>query len=38
MPNIYFIQGFPERGRDERTFNQVTPECLAAVDKVLGAA
>ena len=36
MQNHYFIQGFLERGQDERDFNRVTEECLAAVDKVLG--
>lgn len=36
--NHQFIQGFLERGQDERDFNQVTPECLAAVDAVLGDA
>lgn len=35
MQNHYFIQGFLERGQDERDFNRVTPECLAAVDRVL---
>ena len=35
MENHYFIQGFLERGQDERDFNDVTPECLAAVDAVL---
>ena len=38
MENHYFIQGFLERGQDERDFNGVTPECLAAVDAVLAAA
>lgn len=38
MENHYFIQGFLERGQDERDFNDVTPECLAVVDTVLGAA
>jgi hypothetical protein len=33
--NHQFIQGFLERGQDERDFNKVTPECLAAVDAVL---
>ena len=36
--NHQFIQGFLERGQDERDFNKVTPECLAAVDAVLAAA
>ena len=36
--NHQFIQGFLERGQDERDFNRVTEECLAAVDAVLGAA
>lgn len=36
MQNHYFIQGFLERGQDERDFNRVTAECLAAVDAVLG--
>ena len=36
MENHYFIQGFLERGQDERDFNDVTEECLAAVDAVLG--
>jgi hypothetical protein len=35
MENHYFIQGFLERGQDERDFNKVTAECLAAVDTVL---
>ena len=35
MENHYFIQGFLERGQDERDFNDVTAECLAAVDAVL---
>ena len=38
MQNHYFIQGFLERGRDERDFNKVTTECLAAVDAVLAFA
>jgi hypothetical protein len=38
MENHYFIQGFLERGQDERDFNHVTPECLAAVDAVLAVA
>ncbi len=38
MENHYFIQGFPERGQDERDFNDVSAECLAAVDAVLGVA
>ena len=38
MPNHYFIQGFLERGLDERDFNKVTPECLTAVDEVLAVA
>lgn len=37
MGSHYFIQGFIERGQDERDFNDVTPECLAAVDAVLAA-
>ena len=37
MENHYFIQGFLERGQDERDFNDVTPECLADVDAALGA-
>ena len=36
--NHQFIQGFLERGQDERDFNRVTEECLAAVDSVLGVA
>lgn len=36
MENHYFIQGFLERGQDERDFNDVTPECLAAVDAIIG--
>ena len=36
--NHQFIQGFLERGQDERDFNKVTPECLAAVDEVLAVA
>ena len=36
--NHQFIQGFLERGQDERDFNKVTPECLAAVEAVLAAA
>ena len=36
--NHQFIQGFLERGQDERDFNKVTPECLAAVDAVLEVA
>lgn len=32
--NHQFIQGFLERGQDERDFNKVTPECLVAVDAV----
>jgi hypothetical protein len=36
MENHYFIQGFLERGQDERDFNDVTPDCLAAVDAALG--
>ena len=38
MENHYFIQGFLERGQDERDFNRVTEECLAAVDSILAAA
>jgi DNA-binding PadR family transcriptional regulator len=38
MENHYFIQGFLERGQDERDFNDVAPECLAAVDAVLAVA
>ena len=38
MENHYFIQGFLERGQDERDFNKVTPECLTAVDAVLKVA
>lgn len=38
MENHYFIQGFLERGQDERDFNDVTPECLAAVDAALEVA
>ena len=38
MQNHYFIQGFLERGQDERDFNKVTPECLTAVDAVLAVA
>jgi hypothetical protein len=38
MQDHYFIQGFLERGQDERDFNRVTEECLAAVDTVLGVA
>ena len=38
MQNHYFIQGFLERGQDERDLNKVTPECLAAVDEVLAVA
>lgn len=38
MENHYFIQGFLERGQDERDFNKVTPECLTAVDAVLAVA
>ena len=38
MENHYYIQGFLERGQDERDFNDVTPDCLAAVDDVLGVA
>ena len=38
MENHYFIQGFLERGQDERDFNDVTEECLAAVDAVLAVA
>lgn len=34
MENHYFIQGFLERGQDERDFNDVDVECLAAVDAV----
>jgi len=36
--NHQFIQGFLERGQDERDFNDVTAECLAAVDAVLEVA
>lgn len=36
--NHQFIQGFLERGQDERDFNKVHPECLAAVEAILGAA
>jgi hypothetical protein len=36
MENHGFIQGFLERGSDERNFYKPTPECLAAVDAVLG--
>ena len=36
--NHQFIQGFLERGQDERDFNKVTPECLATVDEVLAVA
>ena len=35
MQNHYFIQGFLERGQDERDFNKVTEECLRAVDAIL---
>ena len=38
MENHYFIQGFLERGQDERDFNDVAPVCLAAVDVVLAVA
>jgi hypothetical protein len=38
MQNHYFIQGFLERSQDEREINDVTPECLAAVDAVLAVA
>ena len=38
MENHYFIQGFLERGQDERDFNEVDAECLSAVDAVLGVA
>jgi hypothetical protein len=36
--NHGFIQGFLERGSDERDFYRPTAECLAAVDAVLGPA
>lgn len=36
MENHGFIQGFLERDSDERDFYRPTPECLAAVDTVLG--
>lgn len=36
MENHYFIQGFLERGQDERDFNDVSPECLEAVDSIFG--
>jgi len=35
MQNHYFIQGFLERGQDERDFYKVTEECLAAADAIL---
>jgi hypothetical protein len=38
MENHGFIQGFLERGSDERNFYKPTPECLAAVDAVLRQA
>ena len=38
MENHGFIQGFLEHGQDERDFYHPTPECLAAVDAVLGDA
>lgn len=34
--NHGFIQGFLERGSDERDFYRPTVECLAALDAVLG--
>ncbi len=36
MDNHYFVQGFLERDRDERGLYKPTPECVAAVDRVLG--
>ncbi|HYG79163.1 MAG TPA: hypothetical protein VD861_02175 [Pyrinomonadaceae bacterium] len=36
MENHGFIQGFLERGTDERDFYRPTEECLTAVDAVLG--
>lgn len=36
MENHGFIQGFLERGTDERDFYRPTEECLAAVDTVPG--
>ena len=36
MENHGFIQGFLERGQDERHFYEPTAECVAAVDDVLG--
>ena len=36
MENHGFIQGFLERGADERDFYKPTEECLAAVDDALG--
>ena len=36
MENHGFIQGFLERGSDERDFYRPTAECVAAVDAVLG--
>lgn len=36
--NHQFIQGFLEHDQDERDFNKVTPECMAAVDAVLVSA
>ena len=38
MQNHYFIQGFLERDEDERDFNKVTPDCLAAVDALFSPA